>query len=206
MSQFIRIKHLCRFIFKERKMNLFVTAGFVLIVVAVLILVKTGKIDLNNFGQLDSIIGIATFLVAGIIWFGEINQAWENSLPKRLTVEFLYKNQRLIFCEEAYLASESDIRAWGQQIGAQMTGNSLRFLPSIKQKPGRIKESQDGAAYKLYEVKFTLTELPVEKPADKTIFKENDNKYLYWSFKKGKGGADMMKPEWRTLNDRKSGL
>jgi hypothetical protein len=193
MLRYKRIKYLFIFALKERKMNIFVSAGFVLIVVVVLWLAMIGRINLDDFGKLDSIIGIATFLVAIFIWFGELNQGWENSLPKKLTVEFLYKGQRLMLCEEAYLAGESDIRAWGQQVGAQMSGvRNLKFLPFIEQEPGRIEETQGGEAYKLYEVRFTLTELPEKRPTNKNdvkperpIFTEDMNKYLHWSFGQG---------------------
>jgi hypothetical protein len=202
MSGYKKIKHIFRFAFKEHKTIIFVSIGIFSIVAVVLLSVRT-SFNLHGLAVCNSTVGFGTFLVAIAIWFGELNQGWENSLPKRLTVEFLYKGQRLMLCEEAYLAGESDIRAWGQQIGAQMSRvRNLKFLPFIKQEPGRIKETRDGQAYKLYEVKFTLTELPEKRPANKNdaepegpVFTEDMNEYLHWSFRQG---YDLIE-HWRKI-------
>ena len=202
MSWYKKTKHLFRFAFRDHKTIIVVSIGIFSIVAAVLWSART-SVNMDSLAVCDSTVGFGTLLVAIAIWFGELKQEWENSLPKKLTVEFLYKGQLLMLCEEAYLAGESDIRAWGQQVGAQMSGGRhLKFLPSIKQEPGGIKETRDGKAYKLYEVKFTLTELPKKRPTNKNdmepeepVFTEDMNEYLHWSFRQG---HDLIK-RWRKI-------
>ena len=123
--------------------------------------------DYNNgsigwWNWLDPVVGVTTLAVAMVVWMGELRQDWENSLPKRLTVSFQYQGREYMRCEQAYLAGESDIRAWGQQLGSQMAGTPfLRFQPNIIQQPGKIcRDSHTGACYKHYFVTFFLTHLP----------------------------------------------
>ena len=115
------------------------------------------------WGWLEPVVGVTTLAVALAVWMGELRQDWENSLPKRLTVSFQYQGKEYMRCEQAYLAGEADIRAWGQQLGSQMAGTPfLRFQPNILQQPGKIcREHHTGACYKLYLVTFFLTHLPL---------------------------------------------
>ncbi|OPL17079.1 MAG: hypothetical protein AVO38_05610 [delta proteobacterium ML8_D] len=202
MSGYKKIKHIFLFALKEHKTIIFISIGVFSIVAVGLWSVRI-SFNLHGLAVCDSTVGFGTFLVAIAIWFGELKQGWENSLPKRLTVEFLYKGRRLMLCEEAYLAGESDIRAWGQQVGAQMSGvRNLKFLPFIEQEPGMIKETRTGEAYKLYEVRFTLIELPEKRPAnnndeetERSVFTEDMNEYLHWSF----GQGDDLIEQWRKI-------
>jgi hypothetical protein len=116
-------------------------------------------LDWNNW---EPVLGITTLFVALSVWFGEIFQDWDNSLPKRMTVRFIHVNEDtgeekvIMKCEEAYLAGESDIRAWGQQLGRQMANNELlNFETCIQEPPKRIN-----GEYKLYNVTIPLTLLP----------------------------------------------
>lgn len=65
-------------------------------------------------------------------------------------------------CRMVYLAGEGDIRAWGQQLGMQMTGGreQLRFSPHIRQEPGRVVVRENNETVKEYRVCFELIELP----------------------------------------------
>ena len=69
---------------------------------------------------LNPIVGLGTLFTAIAVWWGETSQDWRESLPKRLTVEFYYQKRLYMRCEHARLSGESDIRAFGQQIGLQM--------------------------------------------------------------------------------------
>ena len=129
--------------------------------------------------------GLATLAAAVLIWFSEAAQDREENLEKRLQVVFAceWKNPvtntvellTVMVCEYVYLASESDIRLWGQQIGAQMSGgdSSLSFSPDILQQAGSIHEADEAnpLASKRYRVLFQLNRLPLwggkeQKPPD----------------------------------------
>lgn len=112
----------------------------------------------NWWGWLEPITGIATLVIAIFVWWEEIGRNWEESLPKKLTVSFYYKDWLVMRCEEAYLASVSDIRAWAQQLGRQMASNQgLEFEPFIIQRKGVVDETK---SFKLYCADYTLTKLP----------------------------------------------
>jgi len=111
-----------------------------------------------------------TLAIAALVWLGETMQDWENALPKRLTVSFVHEGTEIMRCEQAYLAGEGDIRAWGQQLGGQMAGVLLQFDPLIRQEPGSItSDPKTGKLIKLYAVTFRLTALPEAKQADNAV-------------------------------------
>lgn len=124
----------------------------------------------NHWGWLEPLTGIATLLVAIGVWWGEVKQDMENALPKRLNVRFLFEGKEIMRCDQAYLAGESDIRAWGQQIGRQLVGGILDFAPDILQTPGIVTDENvtpGGGPIKLYEVTFKLTKNPFG--SDRTV-------------------------------------
>jgi len=91
----------------------------------------------------DPIISILTVVIAIIIWIFQQYNYWKESLPKRLTVHFLYENKSVLSCYEAYLSGTSDVRAWSQQIGAQMTDvQHISFYPYIDSPNPEIRKSQ----------------------------------------------------------------
>ena len=130
-------------------------------------------------------------VIAFVVWWGEVAQDWENGLPRRLTVWFLYPRQPAdpvqssahpepkgpagalgqvaLLCEEAYLADEGDIRTWGQSIGGQMAKGFLSFEPDIVQTQRRRVWREGDGDFLHYHVLFRLTELPTERgcPPDK---------------------------------------
>lgn len=130
---------------------------------------------------LEAYISLATLLIAVLIWYNEKRQDCIISMPKRLTVHFLYQKKYIMTCHEAYLASEGDIRAWGQQIGGQMAEhNYLSFYPYITQKKPILS---DDKTYMMYEVFFYLKELPIPKTNEikyKTANQKLENNYLVW--------------------------
>lgn len=160
---------------------------FILVIVIAIILLfmtiychNSREIWFNNY--IDPFISIATFLVALIIWGFQIHREWINSLPKRITVHFVYEKKYVMSCFETWLASESDIRQWSQQIGGQMSKlkNQLSFYPYISSKaPTPVlssfeKINRKKITIQLYEVTFHLKECE---------FKDNprlEKDYLVW--------------------------
>jgi hypothetical protein len=109
----------------------------------------------------DPIVSIGTLLTAVAVWWEEVGQDWRNGLPKRLTVEFTYQGRVVMRCENARLVSEGDIRAFSQQIGAQMADS--RFLemktPDAQLSLGSLIAA-DGGYEMHYAASFDLTTLP----------------------------------------------
>lgn len=108
------------------------------------------------WGVLEPLTGIPTLLLAFLIWSRERREAWVASLPKRLHVVFEDVNGKwLMVYAWAVLSSESDIRQWAQQIGQQMTGGRLDFLPSIRQS-SVITKDPNGQWIQLFTFRFHL--------------------------------------------------
>jgi hypothetical protein len=107
------------------------------------------------------LIALATLGIATIVTLSENRESWEASLPKQLTVNFDFGDKRVLRCEDAYLSSESDIRAWGQQLGMQMNDNiPLKFQPNILVSARIINSDPGPGIIKAYEATFSLTEIP----------------------------------------------
>lgn len=123
----------------------------------------------------DKWMTVLTFVVAGFIgWQGYVRR-WENSLPNKITVHFMYDDNCIMSCYRLYLSSESETRTWGQQIGKQMNDNNfLDFKPNIAQEAMNIV----GNSFKHYEITFFLEKEP-------TVFKSKafKDKYLVWILK-----------------------
>lgn len=134
---------------------------YVPIVFVVLLSLKLIVIPLNEFWQNNfEVIATSAILIATIILaIGELNNDWEAHLPKRLTVIFTYKGLPVMKCKEAWLAGESDIRQWSQQIGKQMSdGEYLDFEPFVDQKESVEEQGED--FFKLYTTTFKVTKVP----------------------------------------------
>lgn len=127
--------------------------------------------------NIETWVGIGTFFVAFAVWWAEVAQEWKNSLPKRLTVEFLFEvalgeKKILMRCEKAHLSDIADIRSLGQQIGSQLVNpdnpdRTLSFkAPFVRQEPGGIKFSNDPGFFTHYHVEFVLTKLPNDLEPD----------------------------------------
>lgn len=120
----------------------------------------------------DALNGL-TFLVALFVWFGEVREDWEASLPKLLSVFFFYGQKPVFVCRHAWLSHEGDIRAMGQSIGQQMNNGRLDFVPFLQELPPQLVLDAAGAARKHFRVKFRLVEVPPvvrSMPADtKTV-------------------------------------
>jgi hypothetical protein len=107
----------------------------------------------------QSLLGGGTLLVALFVWYGEISEKWENSLPKRMSVFFLSQSLPVIVCRYVWLADEGDLRAWGQQVAAQAAQVPyLRFYPNIKAEAPSRAVWIDKKICRHYVVCFELTD------------------------------------------------
>lgn len=125
---------------------------------------------------LDPIVSIGTLFTAIAVWLGEAVQDWRGSLPKRLSVDFLYKGRLYMRCEKAYLAGESDIRALGQQIGGQMADTPRLDFKAAKVEStiGMVEKDAVGEYYMAYQASFELTALPAK------LQNLDEGKYFLW--------------------------
>lgn len=118
---------------------------------------------LVNSGVLNGVTAaftFATFVVAVLVWWGEVKEDWEEGLPKRLTVVFLFKSLPAMVCEDAMLVAEGDIRAMAQQLGAQIVGDrSLVIDPFLTVKEPQLLYTDEGWI-KRFEIHMPLGELP----------------------------------------------
>ncbi len=116
--------------------------------------------QLGWWQAMDPILSMTTLAVALLVWWGEVTESWEQSLPRMLRVEFVYKGQAILVCENAPLLSEADSRALAQQIGMQMNeGKPLALLPFVEQLFSKIECTSNGSVQR-YEIRMTLKELP----------------------------------------------
>jgi hypothetical protein len=89
---------------------------------------------------------------------------WINTLPHRLNVHFINtEGKYLASCYNVHVMPNSDLRALGQQVGAQMFGNQhLKFNPSLvlnkQNEPIKIKDkSNENEWVKFTDINFYLT-------------------------------------------------
>lgn len=173
------------FIGSKKKSYLYWGIGLFIIAISAVLMTNGTQINLsfpnvldNWWGKfLDPIIGLFTFLLSVFIFFTSIEREALEQLPKKLTVHFMYENEYILTCYEAYLSGESDIRQWSQQIGGQMTSvYTLSFYPYIQQESKVIDYT-----YKLYTVTFFLRSIPaVDANKDPKRKKEVENNYIVW--------------------------
>ncbi|SMF09910.1 hypothetical protein [Desulfovibrio gilichinskyi] len=109
----------------------------------------------------EPIVGSITLGVAIVLYVANLREAWEEDLPKLLTAEFRCNDDGSLImrADNVPFAEESDIRAWGQQLGAQMSGANRGLKYFRIETSERISESGD---YKEYKIVFFLREIPEE--------------------------------------------
>lgn len=165
-------KAVWNYIKKNKSGQIWIATIILIIVLLLIILVQynAGKSPLplsKNINGLklwteviDPLFGVAVVLITFGIWYNKNQKEWEGDLPKTLTVVFKYKEREVMRCVRAYLAGESDIRQWSQQIGAQMCTSKLEFEPFIKHFPPSPPVKRNGVWYLDYTVVFKLRTLP----------------------------------------------
>lgn len=139
------------------------------------------------FSWLDPIIGISTFLFAVFLWLNGLRKEWEESLPKRMTVQFEYDNRNIMVCKDSLLVNLSDARTWALQIGSQMSScKELKFGTFYNFRDKGIATTEKGKKYKSYIFTYYLTHLPIPKFEGGT---EEENKekadLLIWKLNNG---------------------
>lgn len=113
---------------------------------------------LNN---IQAVFGGFTLLIAIFVWFDELRDDWEDQLPSRMSVFFFHGGRPAIVCRHVWLAGADDLRAWGQQVGAQAAGERfLDFSPDVAAPPPEIALMPDCTACRHHAVRFSLTRLP----------------------------------------------
>jgi len=185
----------------------FLRNKFVFIQIAVFIVVSVLVIGLVPLGETPNwwkswgslIIPLTILSTALLIGFVGLFFEWEDNLEKRLNVSFKYKKDGrnewidCMQCKNVYLASESDIRAWGQQLGQQMNNNQrLNFYPFMDGDLPEIKKSESGESYKLYDLKIYLTK--EEKFIEENQYELAQGNILTWEQKENEKDFERV---WR---------
>lgn len=120
------------------------TAVFLSVLVAAIPLAWFIRWQIDWWDYIDPLLNLLTLGVALFVGIQQLRRSWEEYLPNRLTVHFYYEGREVIRCEKAYLANESDIRALGQQIGAQMaeTQHLKLVAPMVEISPPEVNEKE----------------------------------------------------------------
>ncbi len=134
---------------------------------------KETSIDFLVWNNWNKFITVLTFIVAIAIGWLNYIRSWEDNLPNKLTVHFVYNEKYIMSAYTVSLSSKSDLRAWAQQIGKQMAGGNenLSFELTNSQEYLGIENNE----YKHYKLTYYLSKEP-------KIFKQADfqNTYLTW--------------------------
>lgn len=115
---------------------------------------------------IDPVSAISTFIITLFLLYNQTRQRWEDKLEKLLDVDYICANgnekgKEIAKVIGAYLAGESDVRAWAQSLGAQIMGN-LNFDMNWDDPRPVIIRGQDGVFYKKYHVIIYLTDCPFD--------------------------------------------
>ena len=144
----------------------------------------------------EPVITLATLVVGVIIWFGEAAEDWEESLPKRLTVEFWLdppgQPARLVMtCLKAPLTGESDIRTWGIALGGLMIGKrELKYDPYFITRTPEVVPDDKGQPCRHYVIRFTLEEMPERLAQLETS--QGHSLRLQWASAQGRHREDIL--------------
>lgn len=80
----------------------------------------------------DPVAGLGAFILSFIVLYNQAKSNYLDSLEKRLSVDYIFEDRIIMQVHEAYLSGESDIRAWAQQLGRQLSGGNLSMDIVIK--------------------------------------------------------------------------
>jgi hypothetical protein len=124
--------------------------------------------------RLQSFLGIGTLMVALFMWYGEVEERWEEALPNRLSVYFLRQDRKpAIVCRHVVLLSPADLRAWSQQVASQAAGKEqLDFAVDLPDRPAEPTLAPDGSVCRHYQLRFRLKKVPkaLEKEPDTCLY------------------------------------
>lgn len=196
-----------KIIFNKKNICLF---GIGLIVFIGLIFVYSYKFkfaDTNCFPEqiwllLDPVSAIFTFLITIVILYNQANEKWKNSLEKRLDIDYIVstnsdeKDKLIAEVKNAYLAGESDIRQWAQQLGMQMFGKLDFDMNWDDEKPIIKKDNKSREYYISNKITMYLTSNPLDTDAGK----EKIDKFLKRNFKHSKiSGNEKLPITWERI-------
>lgn len=171
------------------KLRILLPSATSLALAAILLLVifKQGFLENCYVPFFDPFVAIGTAVIALLIGLGQSFKNWEENLPKRLTVHFIYDGKAVLSCYESFLSGASDVRAWSQQIGGQMAGVPfISFFPYIKADKPRITtsafeiENKKQKVIMLYESFFFLKSDDFRDNKGAVPRPEIVGKYLIW--------------------------
>ena len=80
----------------------------------------------SNHG-LEFISTVITLLFVVFVWFNEKKEAWQNSLPKKLNIEYWFDNIKIATVNNAPLTGSDDIRQWGQSLARTLFNNGANI-------------------------------------------------------------------------------
>ncbi len=155
---------LIRFIMRRQG---WIIATYCVVTVLIVIALVCGADSLdavaNLWSRAGAVLGMAALGVALLVWWGELKEDWEESLPKRLSAVFYLvdpeteQRRPLIICLDATLGGPSDIRAMAQQIGRQIAGNDLALIPQFEVAPPVLDLN---TSVRRYRVSMLLHDIP----------------------------------------------
>ena len=164
--------------FNHQKLPILVMVAFIVLVILGVLFWSELRLPANSSNtpkgiiewmlNAQTILSIGTLLVALFVWIGEIEENWENDLPKRLSVFFFWDAKPLIVSRYAWLSGEDEIRTWGQQLGVQaqdalpnekLSDLYLHFGPDVQSRSPELLVGPEGKPWKHYSICFRLTVL-----------------------------------------------
>jgi hypothetical protein len=117
---------------------------------------------------IDPFSGMLTLVIAIGLAINNYYKMWEEKLSKTLTVHYTYQGKYYLSCFYSDLVAEGDIRAWGLQLGAQMSNNQKLKLEPFFDLDGPTLIKMDGysRAVKHYVLYMRLSDLKYEGKDD----------------------------------------
>lgn len=142
-----------------------------------------GNLMQQLWDWIDPVAGIMTFFTTLVIFGMQAYKNWEQSLEKRLNINYWYSGNNdsrtpVAKVLGAYLSGENDIRAWAQQLGRQMMGNLDFDMNWDDDTPPKILKMNKGKFFKQYEIDVYLTSNPFESDDHK----KNVNEFIKRKF------------------------
>ena len=179
------IKTPLAYLFKNQGIYIWTTLVILILVTFIVVstqLYEPWEISLEDwYGNIfDPIFGVAMVLIAFGIWFFENKQEWEESLPKKLTVLFLYKGTPAYFAYRTTLFDESDARPLALSIGGQMIGSSfIPYSPFMYPETNIDKKDK----FKDLTVVFNIIKAPTKPGPGKIEIKPKEGDIMIWTEK-----------------------
>lgn len=194
-----------QFLWKERRLIMLSAIAFWIFAFGCVCYLSwtTGKslaVVLTEWTVWDAAFTLFTLFVGLAVFFGEAIEDWEERLPNRLTIFFLFERRTLLVCYYAHLPHAGDIRTWGQQIGSQMCDrDQLDFSPFSDLRRLGVEVDADGA-FVHYQAVIYLRKIPAK--LDK-IYSTPDDKHLFWcKVLRHRGGGDAFESKEESAKHR----